>query len=67
MKKLFKVKKVSEPEYGASTVEFVKYFTAGCRETVETIVEARYGKAKYYAYDREETKYEITELEVEEL
>jgi hypothetical protein len=66
-RKLFKVTKVTRPEWGRDTIEFEKYFLAVSQDTVRAVVEDRYGKARYYSGDREEVVYEIEEMVLESL
>jgi len=63
MNKLFRVTKRIDPEWGASRVEFTKYFEAPQKSDVEYYVRQTYGKAGWYSYDREEIVYEIEEVE----
>jgi hypothetical protein len=65
-KKVFRVQKIHNPEYGRSSyVEFTKYFLANKEDTVRTIVEKRYGAEGWCDYDREEIVYDIKKIKVE--
>lgn len=66
--KLFKVTKVVRPEWGTTTVDFEKYFTAQSKETVYAVMRDRYGSLKHYcSYDRCEEEIVIEEVEFEQL
>jgi hypothetical protein len=66
-KKLFKVEKWDEPEWGRSILEFTKYFYAYDKEVLRQLVEAKYGRSGWFKYDRSEIRYSIEEIVVEDI
>lgn len=66
-KKLFRVERYVEPEWGPNRTEWVRYFLAPDLETVKKTIYERYGQSQYYKYDRESVKYSFSEEQFETL
>jgi hypothetical protein len=65
--KLFKVEQYAIPEWGASVVEWTRYFLAENEGVVRQTVHERFGKPRYYSGDRVEVTYIVTEVPFETL
>lgn len=62
--KTFKVEKQSVPSYGATQIDFVKYFKADNIDALRTYLHQTFGKPTYYRHEETETKYRIEEIQV---